>query len=49
MSRRDLLELFALGALWGDSFLFMRLGAADFGPLALVFRRVSGATLVLLP
>jgi drug/metabolite transporter (DMT)-like permease len=49
LSRRDLLELFTLGALWGASFLFMRLGAADFGPLALVFLRVAGATLVLLP
>ena len=23
-----------LGALWGASFLFMRMGAAEFGPLA---------------
>jgi drug/metabolite transporter (DMT)-like permease len=46
---RDRLELLALGALWGASFLFMRLGAADFGPLPLVFLRVAGAALMLLP
>ncbi len=49
MKRRDLLELFVLGGLWGASFLFMRMGAAEFGPLALVFVRVGGATLMLLP
>lgn len=49
MTRRDLAELFALGALWGGSFLFMRLGAADFGPLALVFIRVAGAAAMLMP
>jgi drug/metabolite transporter (DMT)-like permease len=49
MKQRDLIELFALGALWGASFLFMRLGAADFGPLALVFIRVAGAAAMLMP
>jgi drug/metabolite transporter (DMT)-like permease len=49
MKQRDLIELLALGALWGASFLFMRLGAADFGPLALVFIRVAGATAMLMP
>jgi drug/metabolite transporter (DMT)-like permease len=49
MKQRDLIELFALGALWGASFLFMRLGAVDFGPLALVFVRVAGAAAVLTP
>lgn len=49
MKRRDLAELFLLGALWGASFLFMRMGAADFGPLALVFVRVAGASAMLLP
>ncbi len=49
MKRSDLVELFALGALWGGSFLFMRLGAADFGPLALVFVRVAGAAAILMP
>jgi drug/metabolite transporter (DMT)-like permease len=49
MNRRDLFDLLLLGALWGASFLFMRLGAADFGPVALVFVRVAGASVVLLP
>lgn len=49
MTRRDHIDLLLLGALWGASFLFMRLGAADFGPVALVFVRVAGASLVLLP
>ena len=49
MNRRDLAELTLLGALWGASFLFMRLGAAEFGPVALAFLRVAGATLLLLP
>ncbi|MDP1902324.1 MAG: DMT family transporter [Rubrivivax sp.] len=49
MTRRDGAELLLLGALWGASFLFMRLGAVDFGPLALVFVRVAGAALVLMP
>jgi drug/metabolite transporter (DMT)-like permease len=49
MKSRDLLDLFLLAALWGASFLFMRMGAAQFGPVALVFLRVAGATLLLLP
>ena len=49
MTRRDALDLLMLGALWGASFLFMRLGAAEFGPVALVFLRVAGAVLLLVP
>jgi len=49
MKPADLGELFALAALWGASFLFMRLGAAEFGPVALAAVRVIGATLFLLP
>ena len=49
MSRRDLAELTLLAALWGASFLFMRLSAADFGPVVLAFLRVAGAALLLLP
>jgi drug/metabolite transporter (DMT)-like permease len=45
----DLLELLTLAALWGASFLFMRLGAGEFGPVALSALRVAGATLFLLP
>ena len=49
MSPADLSRLVLLGALWGASFLFMRLGAGEFGPLALVFLRVAGAALLLMP
>ena len=49
MKAADLAELFALAALWGASFLFMRMGAGDFGPIALSAVRVAGATLLLLP
>jgi drug/metabolite transporter (DMT)-like permease len=45
----DLAELFALAALWGASFLLMRMGAGDFGPIALSAIRVAGATMLLLP
>lgn len=49
MKRQDLAELVLLAALWGASFLFIRMGAAEFGPLALAWMRVAGAALVLLP
>ena len=45
----DLTELLALAALWGGSFIFMRLGAGEFGALPLAWLRVAGAALVLLP
>jgi drug/metabolite transporter (DMT)-like permease len=49
MRPRDIAELLLLGAIWGASFLFMRTGAGEFGPPALVFLRVAGAALLLLP
>ncbi|MED5619433.1 DMT family transporter [Ideonella sp. BN130291] len=49
MKRLDLAELLALAAVWGASFLFMRLGAAEFGPVALAAVRVVGASLFLMP
>jgi drug/metabolite transporter (DMT)-like permease len=49
MKRQDLAELVLLAALWGASFLFIRMGATEFGPLALAWMRVAGAALVLLP
>ncbi len=49
MKPRDLTELLLLGAIWGASFLFMRMGALELGPLALVFVRVVGAAAMLLP
>lgn len=49
MRPRDGAELLGLAALWGASFLFMKQGATDFGPAALVFLRVAGAAVLLLP
>lgn len=49
MRAADVLELLLLAALWGASFLFMRMGAAEFGPIALTLLRVAGAALCLLP
>jgi len=42
-------ELTALGAIWGGSFLFMRVAASDFGPIALVEVRVVLGALSLMP
>lgn len=49
MKQRDIGELLLLAALWGASFLFMRMGATEFGPLALAALRVAIAAAVLLP
>ena len=35
MRARDIGELLLLAALWGASFLFLRMGAGEFGPVAL--------------
>jgi drug/metabolite transporter (DMT)-like permease len=43
------IELTLLGAIWGGSFLFMRIASADFGPFALVEIRLLLGALVLLP
>ena len=42
-------EFILLAALWGASFLFMRLGASDFGPLPTAGLRVALATVFLWP
>lgn len=49
MKAFDLAELVLLAALWGASFLFMRLGAHEFGPVPLAAVRVGLASLMLLP
>ncbi|TWI01025.1 threonine/homoserine efflux transporter RhtA [Luteimonas cucumeris] len=43
------LELVVLGAIWGASFLFMRVAANDFGAVPLVEVRLALGSLVLLP
>jgi drug/metabolite transporter (DMT)-like permease len=49
MRPRDLAELLLLASIWGVSFLFMRVGVADFGPITMAGLRVAGAAAVLLP
>ncbi len=44
-----LLEFIVLAALWGASFLFMRLGATEFGPVATAGLRVAIAAICLMP
>ena len=46
---RTPLELTLLGAIWGCSFLFMRVAVPSFGPFALVELRLVLGALVLLP
>ncbi|MFO1504080.1 MAG: DMT family transporter [Steroidobacteraceae bacterium] len=43
------LQLVLLGAIWGGSFLFMRIAVNDFGPVPLVFMRLALGSLLLLP
>lgn len=43
------LELVLLGAIWGASFLFLRVAAPVFGPLALVEVRLALGALILMP
>lgn len=49
MKTKDWIELTLLAAIWGASFLFMRVGAPEFGAVALAAVRVTVAALVLLP
>ena len=49
MRASDLGELVLLAAFWGGSFLFMRLGAGDFGAIPLAWLRVAGAATLLMP
>lgn len=44
----SLLQLLALAALWGASFLLMRIAVPTLGPVLLIFGRVTSATLFLL-
>jgi len=49
MRRSDVFELLTLAALWGGSFLFMRVAAPQFGPVALIALRVAIASCFLVP
>jgi drug/metabolite transporter (DMT)-like permease len=48
MRRADWVGLFVLAAIWGASFLFIRVAAHDFGPIFMAACRVSIAALTLL-
>lgn len=48
MTLRDALDLLLLAAIWGASFLFMRIAAPEFGPIPLIATRVSVAAAFLL-
>ena len=48
MTHRDTLELLLLAAIWGASFLFMRVAAPEFGPVPLIATRVTVAAAFLL-
>ncbi len=47
MGRRDLFELVLLAAIWGASFLFMKIAVSEFGPIGLIACRVSVAAVFL--
>jgi drug/metabolite transporter (DMT)-like permease len=45
----SIIELILLGAIWGGSFLFMRIAVKDFGPIPLVEVRLALGSALLLP
>ena len=49
MRLKDSTDLVILSALWGASFLFMRIGTPEFGPVVLAALRVGIGSIVLLP
>ena len=49
MNRRNLILLLALAALWGASYLFIKIGLDDLSPAGIVFTRTALAALVLMP
>lgn len=49
MSSKSLVELVFLAALWGASFLFMRVGSPEFGPILFMAFRTLTASIFLIP
>lgn len=49
MDRRAWLLLLVLGAIWGASYLFIKIGLRDLSPAMVAFVRVALAALILLP
>lgn len=46
---QDIFELLILSAIWGSSFLFLRIASPEFGPIFLIEMRVASGLAVLLP
>mgnify|MGYP002628707400 CR=1 FL=1 len=49
MKGKDLTDLILIAAIWGSSFIFLRMSVDSFGPFALIALRTSLALAVLLP
>ena len=49
MERRNWILLLILAALWGASYLFIKIGLDDLTPAGVVFTRTALAALVLMP
>ena len=49
MTLRYALELLLLASIWGASFIFMRIGSPEFGPVLFIALRTLTASLLLLP
>jgi drug/metabolite transporter (DMT)-like permease len=49
MAPSDLLQILAMAAVWGGSFLFLRIATPEFGPVPLIAIRVAISALFLLP
>jgi drug/metabolite transporter (DMT)-like permease len=49
MSRRHTIMLFALAAIWGASFMFIKVAVRELEPFALVWLRLTLAAIVLVP
>jgi drug/metabolite transporter (DMT)-like permease len=49
MRRADVIDLILIAAIWGSSFLFIRMAVPDFGPIALSGLRTLAGGLLLLP
>ncbi len=49
MTPRNILELLLLAAIWGASFIFMRIGSPEFGPILFMALRTLTASVFLLP
>jgi len=48
MSLKQLTALFALGALWGASYIFIRVAVTPIGPVMLMFLRAALTAAILL-